>query len=132
MTSGTGARHFLDLDDFDTATLRSILERSSALKAGARVPSTRDLARQLGVDDEEMASWRDAAANEVVPDRLTRADGVAAGDHALLRRRGPVLQAHRPAECRVVPPGDVPGRVHAGGAGVERRVADDAVLDRQA
>ncbi|MGF7211888.1 ornithine carbamoyltransferase [Skermanella aerolata] len=32
MTSGTGARHFLDLDDFDTATLRSILERGNALK----------------------------------------------------------------------------------------------------
>ena len=33
MTSGTGAgtRHFLDLDDFDTATLRSNLERRSSL-----------------------------------------------------------------------------------------------------
>jgi ornithine carbamoyltransferase len=38
MTSGTGAgtRHFLDLDDFDTATLRSILERGSSLKKGGR------------------------------------------------------------------------------------------------
>jgi ornithine carbamoyltransferase len=42
MTSSTGAgtnrnaRHFLDLDDFDTATLRSILERGSALKKGGR------------------------------------------------------------------------------------------------
>jgi ornithine carbamoyltransferase len=38
MTSGTGAgaRHFLDLDDFDTATLRSILERGNALKKGGR------------------------------------------------------------------------------------------------
>jgi ornithine carbamoyltransferase len=38
MTSGigAGARHFLDLDDFDTATLRSILERGSALKKGGR------------------------------------------------------------------------------------------------
>ncbi|HYI72759.1 MAG TPA: ornithine carbamoyltransferase, partial [Skermanella sp.] len=36
MTSGTGVRHFLDLDDFDTATLRSILERGNALKKGGR------------------------------------------------------------------------------------------------
>jgi ornithine carbamoyltransferase len=38
MTSGTGAgtRHFLDLDDFDTATLRSILERGNALKKAGR------------------------------------------------------------------------------------------------
>ena len=38
MTSATGAgtRHFLDLDDFDTATLRSILERSSSLKKAGR------------------------------------------------------------------------------------------------
>jgi ornithine carbamoyltransferase len=42
MTSSTGAgtnrnaRHFLDLDDFDTATLRSILERGSSLKKGGR------------------------------------------------------------------------------------------------
>lgn len=36
MTSGPGARHFLDLDDFDTATLRSILERGNALKKGGR------------------------------------------------------------------------------------------------
>ena len=38
MTSATGAgtRHFLDLDDFDTATLRSILERGSSLKKAGR------------------------------------------------------------------------------------------------
>jgi ornithine carbamoyltransferase len=42
MTSSTGAgtnrnaRHFLDLDDFDTATLRSILERGSSLKKAGR------------------------------------------------------------------------------------------------
>ena len=38
MTSGKGAgtRHFLDLDDFDTATLRSILERGSSLKKAGR------------------------------------------------------------------------------------------------
>jgi ornithine carbamoyltransferase len=38
MTSGTGAgaRHFLDIDDYDTATLRSILERGNALKKGGR------------------------------------------------------------------------------------------------
>jgi ornithine carbamoyltransferase len=42
MTSSTGAgtnrnaRHFLDLDDFDTATLRSILERGNSLKKGGR------------------------------------------------------------------------------------------------
>ena len=36
MTSGAGVRHFLDLDDFDAATLRSILERGSALKKAGR------------------------------------------------------------------------------------------------
>jgi ornithine carbamoyltransferase len=36
MTSGAGVRHFLDLDDFDTATLRSILERGNALKKAGR------------------------------------------------------------------------------------------------
>jgi ornithine carbamoyltransferase len=38
MTSGisAGTRHFLDLDDFDTATLRSILERGNALKKAGR------------------------------------------------------------------------------------------------
>jgi len=36
LNAEASVRHFLDLDQFDTATLRSILERSSALKAGAR------------------------------------------------------------------------------------------------
>ncbi|UEM20012.1 ornithine carbamoyltransferase [Skermanella mucosa] len=35
-SGGAGPRHFLDLDDFDAATLRSILERGKALKAGGR------------------------------------------------------------------------------------------------
>ncbi|WP_158046976.1 ornithine carbamoyltransferase [Skermanella pratensis] len=33
---GAGPRHFLDLDDFDAAMLRSILERGKALKASGR------------------------------------------------------------------------------------------------
>ena len=65
--SGAGVRHFLDIDAFDAATLRSILERSSTLKKGAR--ADRPLAGKtlgilgLGAIGQEVA--RKAAALEL-------------------------------------------------------------------